>query len=392
MQQDGLYFPFIHVRDDEWLKTAALYWPSIRRLVPRPYSKHDSPTARIFSEAGILRDEEPRDLGDFMAWKLLDTVKENADRLTRDFSVERAIATWDGPEWGEGSGQGRARELGWIHVTKFPPGLGDFLVERGLADRWRGDDPYGDRWMGLHPALAGAYMTALAGYVSEQAYLQPLTDQADLRVATPNSDVQAAISLLLGRTPDDLREGGRYAPDVDGYIMLALHYARPENLAAIDAEKIVQCREDLREELENFWRYIGSQRAELAELTAIPLKSRKLEAFAKHAEQTIERPLRNLEKGLRLHRLETTRSMLMAGSLAPPLAAGAALSFLGAPSVATTATGAIAAIGTAWWKVKDTRQRAKADSPVGYLLDVRDQLTPRTLAGHVRKVLHGTYG
>ena len=62
MRRPGLYFPFIHVRDDDWLKTAALYWPSIRRLVPRRYPKHDSPTARTFSDAGILRDEVPKSL------------------------------------------------------------------------------------------------------------------------------------------------------------------------------------------------------------------------------------------------------------------------------------------------------------------------------------------
>ena len=78
--------------------------------------------------------------------------------------------------------------------------------------------------------------------------------------------------------------------------------------------------------------------------------------------------------------------------MAPPLAASATLGVLGAPPVATTATGAMAAIGTAWWQIKNTRQQAIASSPVGYLLDVRDQLTPKTLTGRVRKVLQGTYG
>ena len=71
MQRPGLYFPFIHVRDDEWLKTAALYWPSVRRLVPRGYSKHDSPTAQTFFDAAILRDETPDILIGSTAWVTL---------------------------------------------------------------------------------------------------------------------------------------------------------------------------------------------------------------------------------------------------------------------------------------------------------------------------------
>jgi hypothetical protein len=54
MQQPGLYFPFVHVRDNDWLREAALYWPSVRPLVPSGYDKHDSPTAQAFFDAQIL--------------------------------------------------------------------------------------------------------------------------------------------------------------------------------------------------------------------------------------------------------------------------------------------------------------------------------------------------
>jgi hypothetical protein len=48
MDKPALYFPYVHIRDDEWLKAAALYWPSVRRLVPHGYAKHDSATAQVF--------------------------------------------------------------------------------------------------------------------------------------------------------------------------------------------------------------------------------------------------------------------------------------------------------------------------------------------------------
>lgn len=396
MQQPGLYFPYVHVRDDGWLKVAALYWPSVRRLVPYGYAKHDSPTAQIFADAGLLVDEEPGALLDSVTWDLQEVLVENVGRLRRDYSIKRAIANWNGQSWAEGMGSyGEIPGLGWIHATKFPPDVVSFLSDSGLAQRGRGQTPGHDPgqpedWIGLHPALAGAYMTALAGRLSEQAAFQPLTDQVDLRVATPSSDVQAALNLLLGR--------GRPAADsatagMETYIFLALQQARPKNLDSIPAEKIVECRQNLEGELAAFRDHVASMRADLIGLAAIPVERRRLESFAAHVQQTVELPLRELEKGLRLHKLEPTRSLLLTGSFVPPAVIGAALAAGGATSpAAATAAGAMAAVGGAWWQISSIRANARASSPVGYLLDVRDHLTPKTLTRRARKILTGTYG
>lgn len=195
-----LLFPFIHIRDDNWLKSAALSWPSVRRLVPNGYVKHDSPTASAFFDAGVLQDADPAGLVDVTAWDLLRSLKKNKDFLVRKYGIARAQKTWSGEVWGEGSEDGRTPALGWIHVTKSQPRVVNFLADSGLAMlgrsdcRWDLQQP-GDPWVGLHPALAGAYMTALASRVSERAHFQPLTDQSDLRIATPNRDVQGAQSL-----------------------------------------------------------------------------------------------------------------------------------------------------------------------------------------------------
>jgi hypothetical protein len=293
MQQPGLYFPFVHVRDDDWLKAAALYWPSVRRLVPRGYDKHDSPIARAFFDAQILLDEEPGELLSSTTWDLLDALRQNADRLVRDYSVDRAYAEGR-RHWSEGSApDGEIPELGWIHETKFPPEVVKYLSSVGLAYRgrsgesvWR-DQGHPEEWLGLHPALAGAYMTALAGRVSQAAHFQPLTDQADLRVATASTDVGAAMHLLLGRK-ENAQEIQDAAAGVETYVMLALQHARPTNLESVPAEKIIQCRENLAEELGTFRAYVASQQIQLAELAAVPVRRRRLEAFAEHVEQTVE--------------------------------------------------------------------------------------------------------
>lgn len=37
MKRVGLYYPYIHIRDEEWIKTAALYWPRLARIVSDDY-------------------------------------------------------------------------------------------------------------------------------------------------------------------------------------------------------------------------------------------------------------------------------------------------------------------------------------------------------------------
>jgi hypothetical protein len=236
-------------------------------------------------------------------------------------------------------------------------------------------------------------MTVLAGRLSERAHFEPLTDQVDLRIATPSNDVQAAMNLLLGRrhARQEAKKGDA-AAGVATYVMLAMQYARPKYLNTIPAGKIVQCRERLGEELQIFRNYVDSQRAELSELASIPIQSRRLESFAEHVQHTVQEPLQQLEKGLRLQKLEPTRSLLLVGAVAPPLTVSATMEHVGMTPQAVTTAGALAAIGSAWWQVETIRKRTRTDSPVGYLLDVRDLLTPKTLTARVRRVLQGTYG
>lgn len=51
----ALYYPWIDIHDEAWLKTALLYWDSVRTIVPEsidaPYS---TDTAHALQDAGFL--------------------------------------------------------------------------------------------------------------------------------------------------------------------------------------------------------------------------------------------------------------------------------------------------------------------------------------------------
>lgn len=406
MQPHGLYFPYIHVRDDNWLKTAALYWPTVRRLVPHRHQTRDSPTARVFAEAGVLGSEDPRKLLATAGLDLLMALRANADQLASRYRV----VPGDGPAHVDhDTARGvfvpaGHKHLGWVHLDKFPFGAVDMLVGHGLAVRGRDSAPsvdseqdpawsdYGydhypaETWIGLHPAVAAAYMTALVGRFSERGNFQPITDQDDLRAAVPHRDVTEALQLLVGaasRPPS--REG------LDRYVALSVQAVAPADLSIVPPDKILECREKLRDELVAFRDHVAKQADELAQIASISVDHRELETFNEHVEKHIKKPLEDLERGLKLLRLPTTRTMLTASSFAAPAGVAAATSLLDQPVIAAGVE-TVAVVGTAWWTgVRHDRKKLRTESEVSYLLGVREQLTPKTLANRARKLWAGTY-
>ena len=157
----ALYYPWIDVRDEAWLKTALLYWDSVRTIVPEsidaPYS---TDTGRNLQDAGFLVPlrvhsgmEEIEDL--------------SADVLTYLGSVEGAELLISG------SG-GHRRD---IHVEKLPYELGrladihpeKFPYEiRHLLRDLASPSGRGQDWLRVDEKFANFYMTLLASRLSER--------------------------------------------------------------------------------------------------------------------------------------------------------------------------------------------------------------------------------
>jgi hypothetical protein len=393
MHEAGLYFPYVQVRDDDWLKLAMLYWPRIYRIVPPGYPMQESRTAREFRRAGLLGAVEPNLGSDaspkvevIMGIDFFAALAKTSGALDT-YSTARARAEFDGrPSFGPPPDDRLDRALGWLHSTKvsFADIFG--LRRAGLAE-YGPRLPLGEQWVGLHPALAGAYMTALANQIAGSLDLQPLTDQADLRIVAPNDGVASALDLLVGRSPDRPSEPAA----VDEYVMLALECVRPKTLGGVSAKQIIRCRKNLVAELADFRAFVEQQNAELAAITSLPPGQRKLDAFADHVRDTVEAPLQRLERGLQLHKLDTVRTMLVTGTLATPPLASLGLDHLGAGSTIGMSVATVAGMGAAWWQVHAARESVRRSSPLSYLLDVRDELTPKTIAGRFQRIVKGSY-
>jgi hypothetical protein len=53
-EQFALYYPYIHIRDSNWLKSTLLWFGQIRRIVPEQYTINDPPEVKTFAEPPIL--------------------------------------------------------------------------------------------------------------------------------------------------------------------------------------------------------------------------------------------------------------------------------------------------------------------------------------------------
>src|SRR6266581_2878798 len=84
-RRHGLYYPYFHFRDERWLKTAALYWPKIVRIVPEGYQTRDSETVRSLEGDFIVR-QPPGYSVDAIAPMFLDLVAKHGDELRAYFN------------------------------------------------------------------------------------------------------------------------------------------------------------------------------------------------------------------------------------------------------------------------------------------------------------------
>jgi hypothetical protein len=55
MPNQALYYPWIEIRDEQWLKTALLYWDELQTIVPESMENpYTTDTTQFLSDEGIL--------------------------------------------------------------------------------------------------------------------------------------------------------------------------------------------------------------------------------------------------------------------------------------------------------------------------------------------------
>jgi hypothetical protein len=183
---EALYYPWIDIKDETWLKTAFLYWDSVQTIVPTSiHSPYSSRTARAFQDAGFLVPlrvhsdmEQVKNLTDDVATYL--GTSEGAELLAP--TVADYLFPFDRYKRRARKMSGELTET-FVHHHKLS------RESRKMVTAAMGD---GD-WVSTNEKFAAFYMTLLA---------QRLAESAELALLTPMSAAEKlAIKTRLGTAP-----------------------------------------------------------------------------------------------------------------------------------------------------------------------------------------------
>lgn len=411
----GLYFPYIHFRDDNWVKVAALYWPKMARIVPVGYPTRDSDTVRaLIDHLNWTVDVQPEEARDLVIPDFEDFV---AELKTNDWwpgvssdEVETEISS--APHWGAGPGMGPIwgarfdHRLAGMYSTEFEPGLRNRLIELGLAcparvgasddqakrtldsihsDRYgsfyfhRYRDSYSDRYLGsqqsedsewliMHRDLAWIYKCLLSETLASHNRLALTTDQVDAHAAASGLSLR---QLALGGVAREAISGDL----VTTFGLMAIQTVVPKDVVDVPVDKIIMIRERYGDEFDLWRDYIDRVGADLAEQLVNVESPHVLRRYLDEAARKYaEAPVNRLRQGLASVGVDTVSAALNTKFETP-----AAIAATGLVTGNPVAVAAGAAVGIAELR-RSTKGKARTQlaSPNSYLLNVQESLTPRS--------------
>jgi hypothetical protein len=130
MPDIALYYPYTHVRDQAWLKAAALYLPKLALIAPPGYPLKLSRAAEVLrDELGFLVNVDPERRTRAVAAEFLELISRHADAFTARFGwppefpadpYEIVGIHGDGC-WAPGRRHRDDVPVEWIHLGKVSP-------------------------------------------------------------------------------------------------------------------------------------------------------------------------------------------------------------------------------------------------------------------------------
>lgn len=388
MARRCLYYPFIHFRDEAWLKLSALYWDDVTRIVPRGYTPRDSREVRRLEDAGVLKRVDPSSYERPVAELFKVLLDRYASKLVRRYDISQRDGWPANPErFGVKTGRVSSSSLAFIHCSKLEPALLEQLLRRGLAV-----PSHDRRWLGMHPSIVSAYMIALAGEISRRRGLQPISDNVTHLSGITSCTVEDLARALVGdvnlskkraHAAELTPKRGRKPPEVtaERVAFVTLRTVLPGRLDGVSAKRILELRAQHGGARQAFHGYVETVRAQLASADIA-----EPEALDEHIRLEYERRLKpelaELSRGLRSLGVGT---FLGTFGVAVALPLG---SLLGASPSAAAAAVAGASLGVAALshRQRDSARSLVKASPASFLF-VTEKLRPHTLAERVGESL-----
>lgn len=212
---DALNYPYIRVRDVDWLKSTLLLFPHVARIRPAIGAPPDDPEIEAFGKVigarglPLLRSFE----ADHTNWheheRLLSDLRKalalDGDRLRRRFGHEATekealrIAKDSAAIWHDRF----ASRWFQLHSDKIFPPLRTLLEDNGLA--WQPSHPDGDKYLEMHPTVGEGVMASLAFTIARSRGCQLITEFPKIYNKTVQSSVEDVFSAITSTRPRRLQ-------------------------------------------------------------------------------------------------------------------------------------------------------------------------------------------
>jgi hypothetical protein len=380
-----MYYPYIHIRDDSWLKAAALYWPRLARLASEGFPRYDSEVAKALdAELGFLLNIEPpaKQVAQVGA-EFLEFVATNHNELKQRYdpdSEKDCVPLWHDAMHEMAQVDGHLYH-GLIHAEKMTAMRGRELVYQGL-----GRIVDNDTWVVTHPAISAAYTLTLIDRIARANQLAVVTDQPSLHELRGGGVGEEFASTLLG-APFETESGRvRAADDIAAlYAILAVKAVVPKSIETVPVKKIIKARTSLAVEFDVFREHLNALAEEFSELAQLENLTILQERLQMLVNRNLRRPTAALERNLRQLGLEPANAVLGLKTLELPALAATATSAAGIPVVAGEAGLATARLIAASARARSKRRDARQSSPVGYLLGLKRQIGRRGFVERIRR-------
>jgi len=380
----GLYYPFIHFKNEGWLKTVALYMDQVNRIVPKEYPLRDSEVVRkLAGETGVINNVPPSPNEE---WPVRDSfvqfITSNAPQLESRYGLAHRNKWRNDPITSKWAPNVADKRLGYVHLDKIWPQLKDTLIDTGLAELARGQD---EQWVGMHPKLADVYVTVLAEHMTSSRGWYPVTDETLDQLAVSGFSVGRLSRALLD---DENLVGDTPTADekMAALANLCLKTVIPKNATAIPVATIIKLRKENRTEFAAFQHYLASFRVEATRhLRKLTDRAALNEHLSLEYSKTMQPSIEEVRRAFKLMKVETATSIVNINYALPSAVSGA----LAAHSMAANPIfGAVAGFALGVIPIIQKRRddaQAALKKPGAWLLRLDEALKPKDFISRVHE-------
>ncbi|MFE2669563.1 DUF6236 family protein [Streptomyces mirabilis] len=395
MSDVALYFPYVNLPGDAWVKAAALHWPQLGRIHPHGYPDlMDSDTVkRLRDELGFVVDVRTSNMStgpvDALFYAFLDRYK---DELIPQYGAEALGVESLDPDHVYSDRLPLDPRLQKFYPSKMSYRLTEELMRVGLIVprnySWRRESAgrvVHVHYSAMHRRLAGVYLAVLADVVAQENRMTPLTDQPLICAAASGWTIEAMAQILLSdETETATQERVDYS---NAFVVLALQTVLPRNLAEIPVERIIEARQRLLPELMRYRAFLDSLAMDFIEISEVRDPEVRAAKLRNHVGSQIAQPIETMERELGRLGLQPMRAVLSLQTLAPPTALGLLANAVHAPTLVTSAGVVAGCLVGAANGALDQRRQVLASHPSGYLLNLRNELGPSDAVAQIRSAV-----